>query len=119
MVKLENLCKIIKRLDNNTDPSSLPSTPSYSYDRLNGNTDLNTTVVLPLHFDTSMKPQCKSASDFSMGENDLASSGFDKITNHHGNMDDMIMMISIHMRHFGGNCHSYYFGDKISTTTIE
>ena len=82
-------------------------------------TDLNTNAVLTPHFDTSMKPQRKSASDFYMGENDVTSSGFDKSTNHHGNMDEKIMMISIHMRNFGGNCHSYYFGDKISTTTTE
>ena len=29
-----------KKLDNTTDTSSAPSTPSYSYDKLNGNTDI-------------------------------------------------------------------------------
>ena len=29
-----------KRLDNTTDPSSAPSTSSYSYEKLNENTDI-------------------------------------------------------------------------------
>ena len=34
-----------KRLDNTTDPSSAPSTPSYSYDKLNENTDITRLVT--------------------------------------------------------------------------
>ena len=48
-----------KKLNNSTDPYSEPSNPSYSYDRLNENTDSNTTVVLPPHFDNSILPQGK------------------------------------------------------------
>ena len=57
-----------KRLHNTTDPYSEPSTPSYSYDRLNENTDSNTNVVLPPHndgsqsYETPRKNNCRSYS---------------------------------------------------------
>ena len=47
-----NLRRGKKKLDNTTDPSLSPLKPSYSYNILNENTDSNTTVVLPPHFDT-------------------------------------------------------------------
>ena len=34
-----------KRLDNATDPSSEPSTPSYSYNKFNENTDITSKKV--------------------------------------------------------------------------
>ena len=77
-----------KRLDNTTDHSSEPSTPSYSYSRLNENADSNTTVVLLPCFDTSIKTQHKIASDASVGENNIAPSILDQITNHNGNTYD-------------------------------
>ena len=36
----------IKRLENTTHPSSAPSTPSYSYEKLNVNTDITSKKVL-------------------------------------------------------------------------
>ena len=40
LAKLTNLEKKIKWLENTTDTSSEPSTPSYGYDKLNENTDI-------------------------------------------------------------------------------
>ena len=62
-----------KKLDNTTYHYLVPSTPSYSYDRLNENTESNTTVILPPHFDTSIPPQQNSAYDASVGENYVSS----------------------------------------------
>ena len=76
-----------KKLDNTTDPSSAPSIPSYSYERLNKNTDSNTTVVLPPHFHTYIQTQCNSASDSCAGANDIASYGLNQRTNHHVKKD--------------------------------
>ena len=74
-------------LDNTKDTSSEPSTPSFSYNRLNKNTDPNTTVVLPPHFDNYIQTQRNSASDGSEVANYILSSGLYKSTNHNGNMD--------------------------------
>ena len=57
--------------DNNTDTYSAHLTPSYIYDRLNENTDSNTTVILPPCFDSSIQTQRNSASDASMGSTDV------------------------------------------------
>ena len=51
LAELTNLQKNRKQIDNTTDPSLAPSTPSYIYDSLNENTNSNTTVVLPPRFD--------------------------------------------------------------------
>ena len=66
-----------KRLDNTKD----------SCDKLNENTDSNTTVVLPPHLDTYIQNQCNSVSDASVGENDVKSAGLYKSTNQHCNID--------------------------------
>ena len=76
-----------KQLDNTTDPSSALPTLAYSYDRSNENTDPNTTVVLPPHFDSSIQTQPNSASDDSACANCVASDGLYQSTNHHGNTD--------------------------------
>ena len=76
-----------KRLDNTTDPYSEPSSYLYSYDRLNENTDSNTTVILPPYFDTSIQPQQNNDSDSSAGAKDVTPAGLDQHTNHHGNKD--------------------------------
>ena len=41
-----------KLIDNTTDPSSAPSNPSYSYDKLNGNTDITSKKALTLQTNT-------------------------------------------------------------------
>ena len=87
LAELKNLKKNRKQIDNTTYPSSALSTPSYSYDRLNENTDSNTTIVLPPNFDTYIQPQWNSASDSSVVANDVLSYGFDQRTNPHGNTD--------------------------------
>ena len=82
-------CKLKKTESNLKTPQILfqhIQTRSYRYDRLNKNTDSNTTVVLPPHFDTSIKTQLNISSDASVGANDLASAWSDQITNQHGNM---------------------------------
>ena len=78
----------IKQLYSTTDTSSGPSTPSYIYDRLNENSNSNTTVVLPPHFDTSIQPQHNSDSDASEGAKDVASDLFDQSNKHHYNTYD-------------------------------
>ena len=81
-------CKLNrKRLDNAIDPSSSPSTPSYSYDRLNENSDSSTNVVLPPRCDTYIKTQCNSSPDAYVGSNYVSSAGLDQSTNHHGTTD--------------------------------
>ena len=76
-----------KRLDNTTYTYSAPSTPSYSYKKLNENTDSNINFVIPQHFDNYIQTQRNSASDVSTGENDVAPSRLYQSTNHHGNTD--------------------------------
>ena len=94
-----------------------PSTHSYSYDRLNGNTDSGTTIVLPPYFDTSIQTQLNSALDASVGTNYLASPVLDQSTNHHvntgGNDNDYSQSYETPWK----TCRSYSFGDTISTTT--
>ena len=84
LVELTKLEENRKLIDNSTDTSSSPSTPSYSYYRFHGNTYSNTYVVLIPHFDTSTK-KLNGASDLSTGANYVAPDGLDKSTNHHGN----------------------------------
>ena len=109
--------KYRKRLDNNTYSSASPSTPSYSYDKLNENTDLKTTVLLPPYFNTSIQIQHNSASNASVDENDAASAGFYQITNRHGNAYGKK---NNHSQSYEttrkNNCCYYSFGDTISTT---
>ena len=62
----------INCFDNTTYLSSAHSNPSYSYKRLNENTDSNTTVVLPQSVDISIQTQHNSASNSSAGANDVA-----------------------------------------------
>ena len=40
LFELTNSGKIRKKIDNTTDTSLAPSTPSYSYNKLNENTDI-------------------------------------------------------------------------------
>ena len=47
----------------------------------------NTNFIITQCFDNSIQTQCNSDSYASVGENDEASSGLDKSTNHHGNTD--------------------------------
>ena len=61
-----------KRLENTTDPSKLPSTLSYSYNRLNENTGSNTNSVLPQGFDTSIQTHHGCTFDASVGINYFA-----------------------------------------------
>ena len=75
------------RIENTTDTFSEPSPPSYSYNRLNKNTDSNTTAILPPHFDTFIQTQRNSASNEYVGANDIVSVKFYQNTNHHGNTD--------------------------------
>ena len=75
------------QLDNTTDPYSAPSTHLYSYNKLNENTDSNTTFVIPPCFYTYIKTQCSSASDASAGANDVSSVRLYQSTNHHDNTD--------------------------------
>ena len=60
----------------------------YKYDQQNYPYSYPTTTsVIPPRFDTSIQTQCSSASDTSTGENDVALTGLDQNTNHHGNTD--------------------------------
>ena len=65
----KNLKKNRKRLDYIISTSLEPSTPSYRYDRLYENSDLDTTIFLPPNFDTSIQTQLSSASDASASDN--------------------------------------------------
>ena len=47
----------------------------------------NTTFIIPKCPDTSIHTQLRSAYNASVGSYDVALSGLDQITNHHGNMD--------------------------------
>ena len=81
-------------------------------------TSSNITLIISANFYNSIQTQRNSASDASVGANDVASSGSDQITNHHGNMDSKDNDDS---RSFEtprkNNFPSSYFGDTITTTT--
>ena len=65
-----------------------------------------------------MKTQQKSAYDTSVGENVLASSALDKITNHHNNTDVRNNIDSQSFETLRTSNFSYSsFGDTIATTT--
>ena len=82
-----------KWLDNTIYTSSAPSTPSYSYYRLGGNTDSKTNVFLATCFDTSIQNQRNSDSYASSGENDVESAGLYQITNHHKDSIEMMFYL--------------------------
>ena len=81
------------------------------------NTDSNTTVVLPPHFDAYIQTKSNSASYDSTDANDAASSGVDQIPNHHvktdGKDNDDSQSYDTPRKKFRYS----YFGDTISTTT--
>ena len=60
----------------------------YKYDHMNWpNPPPNTTFIISQNSVTSIPNQRNSASDASVDVHDVASSGLDQSTNHHGNMD--------------------------------
>ena len=60
----------------------------YKYDQRNcPYPSPNTTFLILPRSDTSIQTQRNSASDASVGANDVAPSGLDQSTNHHGNTD--------------------------------